>query len=835
MGIEWDEIGVYKCLKEKKSPFIGNIDKMIKYSETVLPYINRVFTNYTSHGIEHSKMVIKYMSDLIDDIDKISELELTVIIYCGLLHDIGMVVTDEEINNIKLNKFELTQFKYECVNERIKDEKLSLQEIIRPIHGKKSRNYIINMFNNSDEKNLFCIPNKTNIYFVEEVANISMSHNEDFDWSELNLNNDDIKGDYKLNSQYVSLLLRIADLLDIDESRTPLYLYNLINPKGISELEWKQHFLIENNEKIILNKNTGLKEIVFYGESNEANIHRKILKYIDYINKELKSATTLSETMKNEYILKIKPVVANRIRTSSFKFSDFKLTLDYSAVTNLLMGENIYGDRKYGLREIIQNSIDACKLMREEAQNIQQYRREKYNPYIRIEIDKDRNKLTIADNGIGMSLDILKKYFFNVGVSYYSSNEYKFRGYNYQPIGNYGIGFLSCFMLSDEVTVITKRFNENKINKVDMEKQSEYICLTQKDEVRVQGTDIILDYLQFTNIFSDIKSIKEFIDNNFIDNEIPIIITELNNSGICDYECNLVSLKTEEEGVIRLDKYLNNISGYMNVKLKNIKFVENLGEISEETAYVYDENLLEKTTIVNCEDIDNIKISNYIEENIILYVQVPIIEKKDKDYFENAYEILEDYDEALAKLGNYDSISIFCNEDYIQHSSDVILGNNEYIIGEFSTDDLSQVTGHCKDVQVSVELKKQLIVDIGKKIFLCYRLNDRYYSSFNKQIRKIFVRDVLVSKCEICIPSIAEGIEIQDYIFNINNREVIPDISRTNINNNILNELSYAIGKALHLWIYENLELSVDEKELIKKFIEINYDRDNRFLYSYNY
>lgn len=31
------------------------------------------------------------------------------------------------------------------------------------------------------------------------------------------------------------------------------------------------------------------------------------------------------------------------------------------------MGEHIYGDRKYGLRELIQNSIDACKTMEESA------------------------------------------------------------------------------------------------------------------------------------------------------------------------------------------------------------------------------------------------------------------------------------------------------------------------------------------------------------------------------------------------------------------------------------------------------------------------------------
>ena len=47
--------------------------------------------------------------------------------------------------------------------------------------------------------------------------------------------------------------------------------------------------------------------------------------------------------------------------------------MDYNAVTNLLMGEHIYGDKKYGLRELIQNSIDACKTMEESAKQMDEF------------------------------------------------------------------------------------------------------------------------------------------------------------------------------------------------------------------------------------------------------------------------------------------------------------------------------------------------------------------------------------------------------------------------------------------------------------------------------
>ncbi len=177
-------------------------------------------------------------------------------------------------------------------------------------------------------------------------------------------------------------------------------------------MEWKQHFIIENKEKIVLNEKTGYKNIEFYGESENPSIHRKLLKYFDNLNNELKKAVDFSEMFHDKkYLLLIKTNVQNKIRTKGFNFSDFKLTLDYKAVTNLLMGEYIYGDKKYGLRELIQNSIDACKVMQEEANGKREFLYTPYSPFINIILDQDRKQVSIFDNGKGMSLDILKNIF----------------------------------------------------------------------------------------------------------------------------------------------------------------------------------------------------------------------------------------------------------------------------------------------------------------------------------------------------------------------------------------------------------------------------------------
>ncbi|EOS82140.1 hypothetical protein C817_00055 [Dorea sp. 5-2] len=295
-------------------------------------------------------------------------------------------------------------------------------------------------------------------------------------------------------------------------------MYKYLNPTDYSDLEWRQHFDIDNYTKIVLNEKTAQKKILFIGSSKEPAIHRKLLKYFDDINKELLNAVNLCQIFgKDIYLLNVYPHIINNIKPDGFTFSDYKLELNYKAITNLLMGENIYGDKKYGLREIIQNSIDACKTMEETAQTHENFIFQKYEPIIIIALNKEKQSVTILDNGSGMNVEILKKYFLNVGVSYYNSDAYNLQGREYSPIEHYGIGFLSCFMLSDKVEVRTKHIEENKSIKIEGEKNSEYICLTYADKSKTQGTEIVLDYEQFMSIFPNgISEIKSFVEDNFL-------------------------------------------------------------------------------------------------------------------------------------------------------------------------------------------------------------------------------------------------------------------------------------------------------------------------------
>ena len=813
------ESHLYTWLKEKNSKFLGKLDELIAYANNALPLINNVFASYTVHGIRHSINVMEYMYELIVDIDKLSELEVALLIYSALLHDIGMIANEDEIKKIKMDQTILGERKYSKVLDKYGDETVALQECIRPVHGKRAKDYIEGQM---DEK-FFLIPESTSISFKSELAKICMSHNEDFEWIKKNLRSDEKKGHFDLNAQYISVLLRISDYLDIDEQRAPLYLYKYLSPKEFSDLEWRQHFIIENYDKIRKNNKTNELEIFFQGTSQDPFVHRKLLKYFDSINSELKNAVDLCEGFTDEkYLLPLKTNIVNKIQTSGFSFSDLRLSLDYNAVTNLLMGEHIYGDKKYGLRELIQNSIDACKTMEESANKMEKFRYQSYQPYISVIVDKDRKKVMIMDNGSGMSIDILKKYFLNVGVSYYASDDYKLQGREYSPIGHYGIGFLACFMLSDKVEVNTVYYDEQKMSRIAFERDSEYICLTYEDVVRSQGTEIILDYDQCLEVFNNsIEQLRAFIENNFLDCGIPIKLSTIEEGISTTLGCDIKKIETIITENICVSKYLNNIEAYIDCGYKQINFAKHLSDLNGCRSYCYNERMClleeEKIGIKDCARGGKIRLLN-----------IPIISETDEEDFLKAYEVLDDYDEALDKLGNYESINIWGNEDIIENYEFTVEESYDYIVGEYTLEEFRTQFYHAHSTPVQTNVVEIGIVIGETEEVLPYKEECAFTGRYSwDKTDACYMKNVRLSRLNIRIPFLADGIILRGAVINIFNPEFVPNVSRDNVSSAQQQMLSYAIGKAIHLWIRDNAGLPVQQKVLLDKFIETKYKETN--------
>ena len=132
-----------------------------------------------------------------------------------------------------------------------------------------------------------------------------------------------------------------------------------------------------------------------------------------------------------------------------------------------LMVHSIYSERDIFIRELISNAADACEKLRYEAIAKPELVADGAPFAITVSVDKDKNRLTVSDNGIGMSeLDLVNALgtIASSGTKAFldrlqSEGDKKAEAENL--IGQFGIGFYSAFMVADHVEVETRRAGEN--------------------------------------------------------------------------------------------------------------------------------------------------------------------------------------------------------------------------------------------------------------------------------------------------------------------------------------------------------------------------------------
>lgn len=819
-----DDLTLIKYLKSIDSPFLPKIKEVYDQVKDVLnSRVQHVFPHYTLHNTGHSFRIMEYMSKLVSDITKLNELEITLMIYSALLHDIGMAVSEDDINSIKIDSFSFCEVKFSAMKKIMGgNEVLALQEYVRRIHASLSGRYI-----RENLKDKLVIPKLTSLDFTKELALICEAHTEDYDWIKANLRTNEVRGDYSFNPQFIAAILRLADILDIDGNRTPYNLYKLISPKGISDEEWKQHFVISNNEKIITNEKTQQKKIVFHGKATNASIHRKILVYIGWVKSELTNAVQLVNGMPSQYSLIYDTSPEVNIQTEGYTFSDYKMTLEFRAISSLLMGEKIYGNKSLGLRELIQNSIDACRL-RQESEEIQhEFGQDVYRPKIKVILDNEKNQAIIKDNGTGMSMDIIKKHFLNIGVSYYNSTDFLLKDFSYKPIGNFGIGFLSCFMLSDEVRVLTRHYKSKNRYLIELEKGNEWSSLTETEDVVFDGTEVILNYTNFMSVFENkTDNIQKFLHKYFLTDGIEFELIDKEAKTINSISNPIVLASLQDKGLVKIDlqDYLKEIEGYALLKSKNsfIKKFEDIVFVG--TLYKYDD----ENGLLEVEDFSELEIDNYINGKEIKYLTIPIVESHLEDDFLSGMKFTDnDVSEVLDKLDReLRWISVIVPKDYQHSLSGEELGERDYIFDKLGYDELVEL-GHSSYCKTKSKVNTITLFEGQKNsLYLPFDQSDSDLGFFlyrNEKRKELFMRSVLIKDFRFNISISASIFEIHSIVANINSRKFIPDISRNNVDTEEKDLINYMIGKAIHIGATNALALDTGEKRTLQSFISEFY------------
>lgn len=172
-----------------------------------------------------------------------------------------------------------------------------------------------------------------------------------------------------------------------------------------------------------------------------------------------------------------------------------------------LMINSIYTHKEIFLRELISNASDAIDKIYYKTLTDDSLKFERYDYYIKVISDKENRILKIADTGIGMTKEELEN---NLGVIA-KSGSLQFKKENevkegYDIIGQFGVGFYSAFLVSDDVTVISKAFGEDKAYKWNSKGAEGYTI--EPCEKESYGTEIILKIKDNT----EEENYDEFLD-----------------------------------------------------------------------------------------------------------------------------------------------------------------------------------------------------------------------------------------------------------------------------------------------------------------------------------
>ena len=244
-----------------------------------------------------------------------------------------------------------------------------------------------------------------------------------------------------------------------------------------------------------------------------------------------------------------------------------------------LMINSIYTNKEIFLRELISNASDAIDKLYYKSLTDKNIKIDKDEFKIEISINKDNKTITISDNGCGMTEEELETNLGTIAKSgtldFKEANDTK----DIDIIGQFGVGFYSAFMVSDNIKVTTKSYNSDKAYSWESSGADGYtIKETEKDTI---GTTIILtikedtentkyseyledskikeivrkysDYIRYPIILeeetlnsmlplwkknkSDItdEEYNKFYHNNFLDHEDPIKTIHSSVEGLCSY------------------------------------------------------------------------------------------------------------------------------------------------------------------------------------------------------------------------------------------------------------------------------------------------------------
>jgi len=597
---------ILEILKKKQAKsslefnFTGELERLHNLVSGQSEYIVTTFKEYTPHDFNHHIKNLfciaeGYTKGKFDGLlgqklfENMNVVELFVLVASIYGHDWGMAVSSDEkeyitggkkpeSKDIWLLPDEAERFARFAHDRKIKiDEKGSVKKIdialwcdyVRETHALRSGERIRQFFKEAGGG------------IGEAVARVCAGHRVSFEKLQ---DADEYPLEYSVsgcvvNIRALAIYLRLLDLLDLADNRTPYVIWKFVAPKNPhSKMEWAKHQAL--HPVTFLTYKDGCRVIKIDGETKDHEVYAALEDLRLYCEEELARSKDILARMKHEYYGLDIDHIDWKVQTIKFKPISIRFEFDRTRMFEILSKEIYKGDPYIFLRELLQNSIDAIRMRRELLRSKGTLPKSDFGT-IRVEVKHLPNgdsEILWRDDGMGMDEYVIKNYLAMAGRSFYQSEDFGKTGLKIDPISQFGIGILSCFMVGTGIEIETRRdphmthFDKSKdealrIKIPDMQRQYRVEAL-EVDTLEI-GTTVKI-FVDHKKLPVDKKNVVLPLDvtaylsktAGFV--EFPIVVTEGNR--------NTIILHPRQEGKTAQKKFNNLYEKKFDIQQLDLSF-----------------------------------------------------------------------------------------------------------------------------------------------------------------------------------------------------------------------------------------------------------------------
>jgi len=217
--------------------------------------------------------------------------------------------------------------------------------------------------------------------------------------------------------------------------------------------------------------------------------------------------------------------------TTTAKAEHRSFEADVSRLLHMMV-HSVYSDRDVFLRELISNAADACEKLRYEAIGKPKLLSDEPKLAITISADPEAGKLTIGDNGIGMSHDEMIEALGTIARSGTRSFMERVAIANSkdgaQLIGQFGVGFYSAFMVAEKVEVLSRRAGSTEAWSWSSDGKGEFtVAPAALEEAPLRGTRVTLHLMEDAKSYAERWTLERIVKEQSGHVPVPIsLITE---------------------------------------------------------------------------------------------------------------------------------------------------------------------------------------------------------------------------------------------------------------------------------------------------------------------